>query len=333
MGDSSEDIRDDDVVADVVGLFTELLATTRSAADAAKLVESECADYIADADDGPLFWIGLAEAQWTFGRVEPRVVARVKADFESDRGLERWRELSDRAYARRRAVLTEFIAKIGTPNPRPKKAPKLVRRAPIFEAGDCLSIRLEVTKPPLNVSPELATYMRLAAGRWAAAFVLIADSSSPYVGRNLVATIDWIGDAPPGLDVFHARKWLHERRQGSDVLDVRWYDDTDFKGQDRRIERVGNLPLRSGDEELCVDAYATDARLLRNMGEPYSQERWERLGTKVPIRKEWERLHPPGPAEVVDGWVFCRTCRSAHEMKGEPALHCPHCDRDLYVVS
>lgn len=255
MGASGVGIKSDDVVCDVIGAFTAHLKAGRTHAEASRLVRDECHEMLGDPDEGPLVWIGLAESQWTFGALDPEVFARVQADFAAGHGLERWRDASGKMHAQRRAVLVKFIAKLSSPNPRPRKPPKTVARPPVFSAGDCLSVRLD--------TPEFI-----------AAFVIAADASDPEYGRNLVGVLDWSGSEPPTLDVFAARRFLRVTHHTWDRLDIAWYV-CGFKAERERIQRVGNLPVREGDPR--------DAKLLSG---------WRPLGDHVRYQREWDRLHP-----------------------------------------
>jgi hypothetical protein len=111
MGAWGQGIRQDDFVCDVIGVFDDLLKAGNSVADATKAVKSRFAAGIKDTDDGPLFWIALADAQWTYGELDPQVLKHVQEDFNSGRGLERWTE-DDRALSRRKAALGKLINKI-----------------------------------------------------------------------------------------------------------------------------------------------------------------------------------------------------------------------------
>ena len=92
MGAWGHGIRQDDFVCDVIGDFEDLLKAGRCVSDATKVVKSRFASEIKDADDGPLFWIALADVQWTYGELEPQVLKRVRKDFDSGRSLDPWRE-------------------------------------------------------------------------------------------------------------------------------------------------------------------------------------------------------------------------------------------------
>ena len=110
MGAWGYGIRRDDFVCDIIDEFDNVLKAGRSVADATKAVKSKFACQIKDTDDGPLFWIALADAQWTYGGLEPKVLRRVQKDFASGHGLDRWSH--DRlALSRRRAAIGKFICK------------------------------------------------------------------------------------------------------------------------------------------------------------------------------------------------------------------------------
>jgi hypothetical protein len=181
-----------------------------------------------DADDGPLFFIAVAEMQWTYGELEPQVLNRVKEDLDSGRSLAAWTE-DQRGLARRRAALEKFIGKIGQSNPRPKKLPKTVVRAPKFRPGDCLSIRL-------------------SNGQYAAALVLAANHSAVEYGTNLVGILDYLSPEKPTIDVFRKRKWLVLRHHGEgDAMDIAWYYPMGFRTVKGQLEIVGQVEILGSD--------------------------------------------------------------------------------------
>jgi hypothetical protein len=188
MGAWGHGIRQDDFVCDVIGAFEDLLKDGHSVADATRAVQAKFATELKDADDGPLFWIALADVQWTYGGLDPDVLKHVQEDLESGRSLSRWAE-DPRGHSRRQAALEKFLGKIVERNPRPKKPPKRIIRAPKFQPGDCLSIRL-------------------SNGQYAAALVLVADHSNSEYGKNLIAVLDYLSSETPTIEVFRQRKWL-----------------------------------------------------------------------------------------------------------------------------
>lgn len=227
MGAWGYGVRQDDFVLDVIGDFEDLLKAGKSTAEATAAVRSKFAAEMMDADDGPLFWLALADVQWTYGELEPQIRDRVQEDLDSGRSLAAWTE-DERGLSRRRVALVKFIGKIGQSNPRPKKLPKVVVRAPKFRPGDCLSIRL-------------------SSGQYAAALVLVADQSNVEYGRNLVGALDYLASEKPTIEVFRDRKWLVLNHRGGSTRDTAWYDHMGFRAVKDRFEIVGVVEILDSD--------------------------------------------------------------------------------------
>lgn len=219
MGSWGHGIRHDDFVCDVIGEFEDVLKAGKTVAEATAAVTSRFRGAIADADDGPLFWIALADVQWAYGALEPTVLDRVRDDFATGRSLLAWEE-NRRGLAKRRAVLEKFIRKLEVPKARPAKGGKAIVRAPKFAPGNCLSI--------LRVN-----------GEFGAAIVLAADHSTPEYGKNLVGVLDYSSDTSPAMEVFLERQWLH----------VGWYFPQGFRKVQQRITVVGTIDILDSDPQ------------------------------------------------------------------------------------
>ena len=227
MGAWGVGIRQDDFVLDVIGDFEDLLKSGQSIRDATEAVRSKYAAGLTDADADPLFLIALADVQWTYGELDPQVRDRVKEDLESGRSLAAWTE-DQRVLSRRRTALERFISRIEQSNPRPKRLPKAIVRAPRFRAGDCLSIRL-------------------SNGHYAAALVLVADHSIEELGRNLVGVLDYHSTEKPTIEVFRKRQWIVLSLHGRSTMHIAWYNFTGFRAMKDRLEIVGQVELLGSD--------------------------------------------------------------------------------------
>lgn len=244
MGSWGYGIRQDDFVLDVIGVFEDLLKAGNSISEATEAVRSRFATEMLDDDDGPLFWIALADVQWTYGGLDPQIRNRVHDDLDSGRSLVAWTE-DQRALSRRRGALEKFITKIGQTNPRPKKPPSVVVRAPKFRPGDCLSIRL-------------------SDGRYAAALVLRTDHSSVEYGRDLVGVLHYLSSEKPAIEVFRKRKWLGLSHHAGRMMDIAWYHHMGFRTVKDRIEIVGEVEILGADPR--------DSNVIR---------RWTGIGEQV----------------------------------------------------
>lgn len=252
MGAWGHGVLDDDFVLDVVGDFKDCLKRGESVAGATAAMLAEYGDQAGDSDDGPLLWLALAHCQWTYGAVSAEVLGHVTADLDAGAGLERWAD-SPADLAKRRARIVEFVAKVRERNPKPSRIPKLVVRKPVFETGDCLSIRLD-------------------DGRFGAALVLKADHSRPEYGMNLIGVLDFVGAEPPDRSVFRrrlvgGRRWRHRTRFGGKTTsDVGWYLANGFRPHREHVTIVGSVPISKADPNTST-VYASWKALRRPSAE------------------------------------------------------------------
>ena len=252
MGAWGHGIRHDDFVLDVVGVFEDLLKDGKSIADATHGVKAKFAGAIDDPHDGPLFWLALADLQWLYGELEPEVLARVQEDFESGRSLDPWRE-DERGLSRRTTALEQFLRKIATPRPRAKKPPRTIIRAPKFQPGDCLSIRV-------------------STGQYAAGLVLAADHSTVEYGKNLVGLLDYLSAEKPTIEMFRNRQWLrltHHTWNGDVAL--AWYLPIRFRTAKDQLEIVGRVEISEADPK--------DSNSYRG---------WAGIGEDAVQQREWD---------------------------------------------
>jgi hypothetical protein len=246
-------VEQDDFVRDVLGEFDDRLKRGATIDSATQAVLVQFADAVDDPDDGPLLWLGLARAQWRYGEASADILAKVRADLAAEAGLERWADEGPAVLAKRRERLARFVAEIERPNPKPRPFPKLVVRKPIFEAGDCLAVRLN-------------------DGRFGAALVLVADHSRPEYGKNLIGVLNYLGDTMPDETVFRRREWLiltHHNWHGE--AEICWYDALGFKAHKQRFSVVARIEVDESDP--------TD-------GASYGG--WGQLGEQVILQREWD---------------------------------------------
>ncbi len=229
MGSWGVGIRQDDFVCDVEGIFEDQLKDGKTIGEATRIVHEQFADALDDSEDGPLFWLALADMQWKYGELDPAVMQRVVEIVDAETGMELWGEPSDRLYKQRMEVLEKFRNKISQPNLKPSRPPRRVIRRPKFKAGDCLSIKLE-------------------NGQYGAALVLKTDHTNPEHGMDLVGELDYLSDIPPALDVFTERCWL--KLTGHDMkgtLSVSWFYSMGFRKMKPRITLLGSIPVIDSD--------------------------------------------------------------------------------------
>lgn len=254
MGSWGVGIRQDDFVLDVEGVFEDQLKDGKTISEATRIVHERFANYANGSDDDdPLFWIALADIQWKYGALDPAVLQRVTEIVDAGAGMDCWGEPSEKVYKQRETALGKFRDKILQPNPKPTRPPRRVIRKPKFEAGDCLSIRLE-------------------NAQYAAALVLKTDCSNPENGMDLVGELDYLSDIPPKLNVFNKRRWLTQKHLGEEgSLHILWYVSQGFRKVKPRITVLGNIPILE-----------TDPKGSSTFGG------WQLLGRHVLLQREWQ---------------------------------------------
>lgn len=228
MGTWGTSVTSDDTVSDVVADIVDGLKAGHTLSEATDLTLLKFKASLDNSDDGPLIWMGIAQAQWKYGLVEQRVLDRVRADVVSQRGLERWRE--DQALLRKRLeVLSRFLKKIESPNPKPSATPKTIARLAPYAPGDCLSVLTEDQ-------------------RYTAAIVLGVNNSNVECGLTLVGCLNFLSDKPPTSVDFEQRNWLLKHQghwKGERALI--WMLPVGFKKEQRRLEVVHQTRIRFFD--------------------------------------------------------------------------------------
>jgi hypothetical protein len=114
VGTWGRGLYDDDTSADV---RDEWLKKVRAGA-APEAATSELIEQWGGADDEPLFWLALADTQWTWGRLEKRVRTRALAVLREGGDLELWTD--PKARAARERLFERLAARLKQAPPPPK---------------------------------------------------------------------------------------------------------------------------------------------------------------------------------------------------------------------
>jgi len=229
MGTWGRAILSDDFARDTYDEFIRSFNAGEERAAITRQMITSSAEDISDTDDGPIFWLALAKAQWDTGSVDQEVLGRVEDIVGHGGGLDRWREAGKRELAKRQQVLADFVVQLRSPNPKPKKAKPPRLQQAIFRPGDCL-------------------VLNLSDGTFGAAIVLAAKDGYDTYGQNLLGTLYFKSTAKPTPEVFEKRRWLrisHHAHRGSDW--ITWCFRTGFRKFAPLFEVAGSTKLRATD--------------------------------------------------------------------------------------
>jgi hypothetical protein len=121
MGTSGTALFSDDTASDVRRDFLDLLRRGLTSEQAVEVLKRDWSASIADADDGPTFWLALAATEWAYGCLDDAVKRRAIEVIDSGDDLARW---SGSSVERRRDVLAALRAQLLSPQPKPKRPRK-----------------------------------------------------------------------------------------------------------------------------------------------------------------------------------------------------------------
>src|SRR4051794_1715337 len=141
MGCSGPKILDDDAVCGVYGAYVDGYDRGIDPAALREEVFRDFGEMLEDPDDGPAFWLGLAKAQHECGTLQEEVLRWVEDFITHDRDRDRWQDDVDEAFLKaRRKHLDALLKALHRPRARPRRRRK--PKAPVYQAGDCLAVRL-----------------------------------------------------------------------------------------------------------------------------------------------------------------------------------------------
>jgi hypothetical protein len=253
MGTWGKAILSDDEARDVYDAYIRAYNAGGEPSEITRELIATSAEQIEDSDDGPIFWLALAKAQWDVGALDADVASRIEGIVAGGAGLDRWAEAGPRQLAKRKGVLTEFLEQLRRPNPNPRKRkpPKFVKS--VFRPGDCLA-------------------MTLADGSYGAAIVLAAGEGFDAYGTNLIGTLKFKSVEKPTQDVFERRQWLqltHHANRGAPW--ITWCFRTGFRKFAPLFEVVASTPLQPSDP-TTANSYC----------------RWDLVPSQVVLQFKWD---------------------------------------------
>ena len=186
MGTWGTGILDDDFARDVYDQYIDACGKGQSGTAIIKALRKEFARSIADPDEGPLFWLAVAHAQWDCSSVTPDVRKHVEDIVAKGLGLARWEDEGRTELAQRKSALSRFLAKIQKLRRGKPRRPAVPAAIP-FAVGDCLAIDI-------------------GDGEFGAAVVTkhFPGSSSSHI----LSVVDFRETSPPGVELFRRPSWL-----------------------------------------------------------------------------------------------------------------------------
>lgn len=140
MGAWGVGLYSDDLAADLRGDLREYFGDGLSAVEAVDRLMAEYASSVDDPDEGPVFWLAIADTGWKLGRLDDRARHRALEIIDNGQDLSRWPDAPDRR--KRETVLAKLRAQLFARPPAAKRIPKVIKAANDWTTGEILALRL-----------------------------------------------------------------------------------------------------------------------------------------------------------------------------------------------
>ena len=213
MGAWGVGLYQDDVTCDVRSDYVNRLKVGLSNIDATKDLIELNSDFIEDPDDGPLFWLALADTQWKYGRLLPEIKEIALEYIRSGTDLEKWKE-NKKQFEKRKRVLEELEERLNSPMPPEKKVSKLVISKAKWKIGDVLLYRIN--------NADIIKHEFVTNSKWNHKYVMFrvigvatfSIGSLPrdkyYDEMDIVGLYNWVGEKEIDLKILEKVEFLKE---------------------------------------------------------------------------------------------------------------------------
>jgi hypothetical protein len=140
MGTWGTALYSDDLAADLRREFRDLVGQGLSPSAVVNRLKTEYKSSLSDPDEGPVFWLAVADTGWRLGRLDDDARQNALRVIEADQDLARWETSTDRATRQR--VLARLRAQLLSPPPAPKHIARPFRSTNDWQLGEIIGFQL-----------------------------------------------------------------------------------------------------------------------------------------------------------------------------------------------
>ena len=131
------------------GVYNKVLDLFDSGLDYSDIESSldEFEEWVDDEFDRDIYLTAKAQAYWEIGLLPNTLIKQIKSAIDDEKGMEEWKDCSEKDYQERKELLKAFFTQISSPNktPRARKVYKKIDNK-LFEVGDCLLLNFSRAK-------------------------------------------------------------------------------------------------------------------------------------------------------------------------------------------
>ena len=143
MGTWGPKLYQDDIAQDVKDSYIDQLHRGKLGKEITQELIKQNEYMISDPDDAPIFWIALADTQWSLGRLEDPVKEKALYYIHNECDIKRWELENPKEASARAKELYELEKKLLLPQPTEKKVPQYKLYKCEWEIGSAYAYKLE----------------------------------------------------------------------------------------------------------------------------------------------------------------------------------------------
>ena len=190
MGAWGTSLYANDSASDIRGDYVDRLRQGQSNEEVTQELIKMNQDIMGDVEEEPLFWFALADTQWNYGRLLPKVKEKALFFLSQDGELQRWKESGEKQLNAWIKTLEKLKEKLLKPQPPEKKVYKYRLYQCKWNLGDVFAYQLNS-----DYSKEKGVFGKYIVFRKVSEDVLWPGHIVPTVH-----VYQWIGSDIPSLD-------------------------------------------------------------------------------------------------------------------------------------
>ncbi|CAM3052800.1 hypothetical protein HAHI6034_12945 [Hathewaya histolytica] len=246
MGAWGTAIFSDDVADDIRSEYNSLLSVGATDEEATSIIfNMYYFDECEGTEDEPIFWFGLALAQWKKGRLTKDIRDAAIDFIDSGEDLERWNiKGAEKDYEKRKKVLENLRETLLSPMPERKKVRKPTVIISPWKPGDVLCYQLNHEK--IKGEKYYGKYVLLRVLKILRYPFSVLKQDEYFEEKVLFALYDWSGDEIPTSDITKYLEYIPLRdyedivlgRMYSNCGRLSWWSKRELK--DKNITVIGH---------------------------------------------------------------------------------------------
>lgn len=143
MGTWGPGLYQNDVAEDVKAIFCDQLHRGKTSEQITEELIEKYMEALNDTDDSFHFWCALADTQWNYGRLIPRVKQKALECIDgSDKDLASWMEVNPSKSKQRKLAIEKLQTKLNTPQPPEKRVSQYRLYQCPWKIGDVFALPL-----------------------------------------------------------------------------------------------------------------------------------------------------------------------------------------------